>query len=375
LDTAVNNSINAGVTFAVAAGNSNAVACNYSPARVANALTVGATTNVDARSSFSNYGTCVDLFAPGSAITSAWFTNASATAVLNGTSMASPHVAGAAALYLQTNPGASPATVRQALVTNATSGRVTNAGTGSPNLLLFTGFIGAAPSTPTATPVAPSPTPTRTPIPPTATPRPTATPVPVLCSQRLANGGFESGRTVWAESSAQGYALICSGADCGVAQASPRTGAWLAWLGGANSETAELRQTLTLPAGQPATLTYQYWVNSTDYCGYDYGYSRLIDGATTVQLRRYSLCTTANTGGWRADTISLNAYAGKTVTLVFRATTDSSYVSDLFVDDVSVQSGVNCVAAADVNAAALPYDVPEGSQPGKPVEPESRSAR
>jgi subtilisin family serine protease len=141
LDTAVNNLSNAGVPIAVAAGNSNANACNSSPARAANAITVGSTTTTDARSSFSNFGTCLDIFAPGSGILSAWFSSNTATATLSGTSMASPHVAGAAALYKQVNPSASAATVRNALVNNATTNVVTNAGTGSPNRLLYTLFF------------------------------------------------------------------------------------------------------------------------------------------------------------------------------------------------------------------------------------------
>lgn len=142
LDTAVNNLHNANVTIAVAAGNSNgANACNFSPARAANAITVGSTTQTDARSSFSNIGTCLDIFAPGSGILSAWWTSNTATATLSGTSMASPHVAGAAALYKQANPSASSTTIRNALVNNATTNVITNAGTGSPNRLLYTLFF------------------------------------------------------------------------------------------------------------------------------------------------------------------------------------------------------------------------------------------
>ena len=140
LDTAVNNAVNAGITFALAAGNSNRDACNFSPARVAAGITVGATTSTDARASYSNYGSCLDLFAPGSAITSAWISSNTSTNTISGTSMATPHVAGVAALYLQSNPAASPSVVRNALVGNATSSVVTSAGRRSPNLLLYSNY-------------------------------------------------------------------------------------------------------------------------------------------------------------------------------------------------------------------------------------------
>ncbi len=139
VDNAVNNSITSGVTYSLAAGNSNANACNSSPARVPAGITVGATTSTDARASYSNYGRCLDIFAPGSSITSAWSTGNTATRSISGTSMAAPHVAGAAALVLAANPGFTPAQVRDTLVNSATPGVVTSPGSNSPNRLLFVG--------------------------------------------------------------------------------------------------------------------------------------------------------------------------------------------------------------------------------------------
>jgi subtilisin family serine protease len=138
LNTAVNNAVNAGVFFAVAAGNENQNACNVSPASAANAYTIGSTTTSDTRSSFSNFGTCVDTFAPGSSITSTWNTSDTATNTISGTSMASPHATGAAALVFQEHPTWTPSQVTSELNARATTGVLTGIGTGSPNRLLFT---------------------------------------------------------------------------------------------------------------------------------------------------------------------------------------------------------------------------------------------
>jgi subtilisin family serine protease len=143
LNAAVANAVNAGIVFSVSAGNNNGNACLNSPASEPLALTVGSTTTADARSSFSNFGTCVDLFGPGSSIRAAYIPSGSA--VLSGTSMSAPHVAGVAGLYLQLNPTATPAQVASAILTGAVTGKVTNAGTGSPNRLLNIGFIGGTP--------------------------------------------------------------------------------------------------------------------------------------------------------------------------------------------------------------------------------------
>ena len=143
LNSAVANAVAAGIVFTISAGNSNADACTFSPASEPSAITVGATTSADARASYSNVGTCLDLFAPGSGITGAYIPSGSA--VLSGTSMAAPHVAGVAGLYLQQNPAATPAQVVAALTTNASANKVTSAGTGSPNKLLYMGFLNGAP--------------------------------------------------------------------------------------------------------------------------------------------------------------------------------------------------------------------------------------
>ena len=315
LDTAVNNAVASGVTFAVAAGNENQNACNVSPARAANAITVGSTTSTDARSSFSNYGTCVDIFAPGSSITSSWNTSDTATNTISGTSMATPHVVGVAALYLQGDPGASPATVTNAMKAAATSGRITGAGTGSPNLLLYSLFGGGVPT----------PTPTLTP-----TPSPTPTPGAELIS----NGGFEGSSSPWV-GSGTGFFYTANGNY-------PHGGTGYIYFGVNNSVTGQAYEDVAIPSGAAGNLTF--WLNvtsseTTTSVQYDKLFVEVRNTAGTLltTLATYSNLNKGTAGVYSQKSFSLAAYRGQTVRLQFRSTMDSSITTTFRVDDVSLK--------------------------------------
>jgi subtilisin family serine protease len=309
LDTAVNNSVNAGVTYAVAAGNSNADACNSSPARAANALTVGSTTNGDARSSFSNFGSCVDIFAPGSSITSAWYTSDTATNTISGTSMASPHVAGVAALYLQGNPTASAATVNSAIINSSSTNKLTSIGTGSPNRILYSLLGGTSPT-------------------------PTPTPTPSPGTELLTNGGFEGSASPWVGSGA-GYFYIANGNY-------PHGGTGYIYFGVNNSNSGQSYQTVTIPSTATANLTF--WLNvtsseTTTTTQYDRFFIevRNSSGSLLGTLGTFSNLSKGTAGVYTQRSFSMASYRGQTVRLQFRQTNDSSLPTTFRVDDVSLK--------------------------------------
>ncbi len=383
LDDAVNRSITDGVTMAVAAGNDTALnACNYSPARVAAAITVGSTTSTDARSSFSNIGTCVDIFAPGSSITSAWHTSTTATNTISGTSMATPHVCGVAALYVQSATDFSPSATWTAINNASTLNKVTNAGTGSPNKLLYSLF-----GTPTTAPAISSFSPTSggagtavtisgsnftgatsvkfngqaatftvnsasqitasapncsstgtiavTTSGGTATSSGTftVTGCTTTTTQLFGNAGFESGAVTWTQTA--GVIDSSTGRPA-------RTGSWKAWLNGYGSTTTDyVYQQITIPSNATgATLNFYVRIDTaetTTSTAYDKLSVQVLNSAGSVlsTLATYSNLNANSTYTLKSFNLG-TAYNGQTIRIRFNGTEDSSLQTSFVVDDTSL---------------------------------------
>jgi hypothetical protein len=302
MDEAIERSVTTGVTYAVAAGNDTGDACLGSPARAPSALTVGASDATDARAYFSNYGSCLDLFAPGVDVQSAYYTSNTAVMNLSGTSMASPHVAGAAALFLQANTSASPQAVVTALTSKATRDVIMDA-LNSPNLLLYTAAI--APLTDASAP-----------------------------SELVVSGGFEPAVTAWTRSGAAHFST-------GGVQ---HTGVGYGYLGKANNVAGKLSQQLTIPVGKNPQLSF--WLNVTSEepavgAAADRMFVEIlsVSGTRLATLATFSNIDNSGSGIYRlVSGFALGAYAGQTIRLQFRAETDAANITAFRIDDVSVSS-------------------------------------
>jgi thermitase len=299
LQQAVDYAAGKGVFQACAAGNSNTSSTSSAyPAAYANCFAVASTTSTDARSSFSNYGSWVEVAAPGSDIYSTWINSGYNT--ISGTSMATPHVAGLAGLLA--SQGLTAAQIRDRIC--STSDKIS--GTGS---FWTCGRINAQAAVTGTTEPPPPPPPSGT--------------------DAITNGGFESGLSPWTESSSGGYSLRDS--------TRPHSGSWGTWLGGYNSGTDLVRQTVTVPSN--GTLTY-WWYMTTQESGstaYDFLRVRVLNGSGSLLATLRTLSNASGAGTWRQDSLSLSSYAGQQVQVEFRVSTDSSLPSSFFVDDVSLK--------------------------------------
>ena len=329
INNAVANSIASGVTYAIAAGNSNSNACNFSPALVPAAITVGATTDTDARASFSNFGTCLDVFGPGQAITAPWFSSNTATNTISGTSMASPHAAGVAALIASANPTWSPSQIRNEMVADATTNVVTGAGSGSPNRLLFVDNGGAPPPPP--------------PPPPGAVYSDTFE----TATGWTTNGGGGDTATAgqWQRGDPQatssgGVTLQLGNAVSGsnTLSTGPLAGAGVGSNDVDGGVTTIRSPLISLPSGGNLTLSFSWYLGHlNNSSSADFFRVSVVSGSATTVIGTAAGAATNRSAAWSTASLSLNSFSGQTVRIQFEAA-DLSGASlvEAGVDDVSI---------------------------------------
>lgn len=339
--SAINDAVAAGTTVVVAAGNSSANAANYSPASCANVITVAATDRTGDRASYSNFGSAVEISAPGgetgasssngvlSTLDSGLTTpnNDDIYVYYQGTSMAAPHVAGVVSLIIGENPGISPAQVQNILQITA---RPFPGGSGCTTSTCGTGIVDAYRALTTSL---------------------SSVYLPVTLQGNSSSGGssfvnpdFESGSTGWTEFSQQGVLPLIT--DAASLPITPHSGSKAVWLGGLVDEINYVEQSVTVPAAAPY-LAYWHWIASSDSCGFDFG-GVIINGSTIADV--YDLCSSTDTSGWQQHVVDLSAYAGLTVMVQIRAETDASVNSNLFIDDVAFQASPTAVSPPLVTA-------------------------
>ena len=316
---AINEIVAAGSTVVVAAGNDNTDASGFSPSSCNGVITVAANDRGGDRASYSNYGSVVEVTAPGgetSTITNGVLStldsgtttpnNDHSYAYYQGTSMATPHVSGVVSLLLAQYPTLTPGEVSLQLLFTA---RPFPSGSSCNTSICGAGIVDAFNALNTAPPDI-------------HIYLPMVQKAPSSQANPFINPDFESGQTGWAEFSTNGWDIVVQSFPTGL---TPRSGSWAAWLGGDINDTSYVQQTVTVPSGTPY-LSYWHWIASEDTCGFDLG-GVVINGSVVVDA--YDLCISTNTGGWVQHTVNLSAYAGQSVAIQIRAETDDSLNSKL----------------------------------------------
>lgn len=349
---AVNAIVAAGTAVVVAAGNSNADASGFSPASCSGVITVASNDRYGDRAWYSNYGSTIEVTAPGGDTDTTTLSdgvlstldggtttpaNDNSYAYYQGTSMAAPHVAGLAALVLGQNPGMTPSELLTHLQVTA---RPFPSGSSCNTSICGAGIVDAFNALNT-------------------TPLDLKVYLPLVLNNYplpvspVVNPGFESGPTSWTEYSNHGWPLILNGADFSFTGVTPHGGSWAVWLGGDINDISYIQQTVVIPSAAPY-LAYWHWIGSEDNCGNDYGLV-VVNGSQVVD--QYNLCQSTNTNGWAKHVVNLSAYKGQTVSFQIRTETNGSLNSNLFVDDVSFQSSATAVlppvTSGDLPAAAM----------------------